>query len=133
MRITELSKRVEVDQVREDLTRVRKDLTTAGRTVWLAGLGALAQVEEEGRELFDDLVERGRKLEVRQFKALDRTVAKSSDTVKEWSDRVQHTVEDGMRGVLHRVGLPSRDDLGRLSTRLDTLSKKVDRLGATRN
>lgn len=112
--------------------KVRKDVTEAGRSIWLAGLGAVAQAGEEGREVFDHLVERGKKAEHRQFQAIDRTVARTSETMKDWSERLQEGLEDGMRGVLQRVGLPTRQDLGRLSTRLDTLTHKVDQLQAER-
>lgn len=113
---------VNVDQLRE-----------TGRNVWLAGLGVFARAEEEGRDLFDHLVERGRKFETRQFKSLDRSVARTSDQLKEWGDRVQGTVQDGLQGFLHRVGLPSRDDLDHLSSRITTLSKKVDQVAAERH
>lgn len=112
--------------------KVRKDLTETGRSIWLAGLGAVAQAGEEGREMFDQLVERGRKTEQRQFQSIDRTVARTSETMRDWSERLQESLEDGMRGVLHRVGLPTRQDLSRLSARLDTLTQKVERLQADR-
>lgn len=108
-------------------------LREAGRNVWLAGLGAFARAEEEGRELFDQLVERGRKVETRQFKTLDRTVARTSDRFKDWGDRVQGSVEEGLQVLLHRVGLPSREDLDHLSARLSTLSRKVDQVSARPN
>lgn len=119
-------------------TETKKDMNfdrfrDAGRNVWLAGLGALARAEEEGREFFDQLVERGRKVESRQFKSLDRTVARTSDQLKEWGDRVQGTVQDSLQGLLHRVGLPSREDLDHLSARLSTLSRKVDQVSARPN
>jgi poly(hydroxyalkanoate) granule-associated protein len=119
-------------------TETRKDLNFerlrgAGRNVWLAGLGAFARAEEEGREFFDQLVERGRKVESRQFKSLDRTVARTSDQFKEWGDRVQDTVQDSLQELLHRVGLPSREDLDHLSARLNALSRKVDQVASPPN
>lgn len=112
--------------------KVRNDVTEAGRSIWLAGLGAFARAEREGREVFDQLVERGRSVETRQFKAIDRTVARTSDHLKEWSDKVQNTVQDGFQGMLHRVGLPSRQDLDHLTARIQTLSKKVDQVSSRR-
>ena len=123
---TETKKHLDKDL---NLERLRE----AGRNVWLAGLGAFARAEEEGRGLFDQLVERGRKVETRQFKTLDRTVSRTSDQLKEWGDRVQGGVEDGLQGLLHRVGLPSREDLDHLSARLNTLSRKVDQVSARPN
>jgi poly(hydroxyalkanoate) granule-associated protein len=111
----------------KNVDQIRHDLTEAGRNVWLASMGAVAQVEKEGRDLFDTLVERGRKVETRQFKALDRTVARTSERVRDLSEKVQERVEVGARGVLHRLGLPTRDDLEALSSRLAALSQKIDR------
>lgn len=113
--------------VNKNVDQFRHDLSEAGRNVLLAGMGAVAQVEKEGRELFDTLVERGRKVEGRQFKALDRTVARTSERMREMSEKVQERMEEGARGVLHRLGLPTRDDLEALSARLAALSQKIDR------
>lgn len=101
-----------------------------GRHVWLAGLGAFARAEEQGKEMFDRLVARGREVETRRFKAIDRTVARTSDQLKDWGDRVQDTMQDSLRGLMHRIGLPSRKDLDHLSARLSALSSKVDRVAS---
>jgi len=108
-----------------------QSIREAGRHIWLAGLGALSRAEEEGRGLFDHWVERGRQVETRQFKNIDRTVSRTSEQLKEWGDRVQGSVQEGLQGLLHRVGLPSQKDLDHLSARLSALSKKVDQV-ATR-
>lgn len=115
-----------------DLNRLRDELTETGRTVWLAGLGAVAQVEQEGRGFFEDLVEKGRKVEKRQFKAIDRTLSETSKRVKDFGDKVQDRVEGGMKDTLHRLGLATGDDLKVLAGRLDNLSQKVDSVAAER-
>lgn len=115
-----------------DFDRIRQDVTDTGRNIWLAGLGAFARAEEGSRNVFDQLVERGRKVETRQFKSIDKTVARTSENLKDFGDRVQGTVQDGVAGVLHRVGLPTRDDLEHLSARLNALSQKVDQVAAKR-
>ncbi len=40
-----------------------EDLKTSLETVWLAGLGALAQAEKQGGKLFKTLVKQGKKYE----------------------------------------------------------------------
>lgn len=120
------------DRVGNDLNKLREDLTETGRALWLAGLGAVAEVEREGRGLFDEMVEKGRKVEKAQFKAIDRTLAETSKRVKTLSDRVQHRVEGGFKDTLHRFGLATGDDLKALAGRLDALSKKVDGVSAGR-
>lgn len=46
-------------ETRNRMEEVGSELRTAGRNLWLAGLGAASSVEENSRKLFDDLVERG--------------------------------------------------------------------------
>jgi len=105
-------------------------LKSAGRSLWLAGLGAVAEVEESGRDLFDHLVERGRPFEVKQRQAFEKAGDKTQETVRELSTLVQDTVEFETKGVLKKLGLLTRDDVKILSARLDTLSRKLDELGA---
>lgn len=109
----------------ERLEALREELTEAGHTLWLAGLGAVKRVEEEGRGLFDSLVERGRKIEKRQFKSIDRTLAETTRRVRDLSGRVQSRVEGGVRDTLHRLGVATRDDLQALAGRLEALDRKV--------
>jgi poly(hydroxyalkanoate) granule-associated protein len=113
----------------ERLEALREELTEAGRSLWLAGLGAMKRVEEEGRGLFDSLVERGRKVEKRQFKVIDRTLASTTRRVRDLSGRVQSRVEVGVRDTLHRLGVATRDDLEVLAGRLEALDQKVARAG----
>jgi poly(hydroxyalkanoate) granule-associated protein len=115
------------------LGALRGELSDAGRTLWLAGLGAMKRVEEEGRGLFDSLVERGRKVEKRQFKTIDRTLAQTTRRVRDLSGRVQSRVEVGVRDTLHRLGVATRDDLQALAGRLEALDRKVAGVSAERS
>jgi len=103
-------------------------LTAAGKSIWLAGLGALAGAGDAGRALFDDLVERGRKLEGRQFRALDRAVARTADRVERAGAGVEERIERQVEKVVHRADLPSRRDLRELSARLDRLAERLEEL-----
>ena len=105
-------------------------LKSAGRNLWLAGLGAVAEVEESGRDLFSHLVERGRPYEEKQRQALEKAGDKTQETVRELSTLVQDTMEFETKGVLKKLGLLTRDDVKILSARLDTLSRKLDELAA---
>jgi poly(hydroxyalkanoate) granule-associated protein len=109
-------------------------LKSAGRSLWLASLGAVAEVEEGGRDLFDHLVERGRPFEKKQRKAFGKAFEKVGDktqeTVRELGTLVQDTVEFETKGVLKKLGMLTRDDVKILSARLDTLARKLDELGA---
>jgi len=109
-------------------------LVSAGHSLWLAGLGAVAGMEETGRDLFDRLVERGRPLEKRQSKTLKKALEKVGDrtqeTVRDLRKLVEDTMEYETKGVLKRLGLLTGDDVKVLAARLDSLSRKIDEISA---
>src|SRR5262245_39782023 len=108
-------------------------LLAAGRSLWLAGLGAAAEVEEEGRELFDRLVKRGRPVEKRRKKAAKAMAERARSTAREFGKLVQDTVAYESRGLLKRLNVMTLEDVKILSARLETLSKKIDEYAARRD
>ncbi|HYO14669.1 MAG TPA: phasin family protein [Thermoanaerobaculia bacterium] len=101
-------------------------LLNAGRNLWLAGLGAVAGVEEGSRELFDRLIERGRPVEERQKKVVNEVADRTNRTVAELKKLLQDQVAWESRGVLKKLNLMTVEDVKILSARLDTLSRKLD-------
>lgn len=112
-------------------------LLAAGRSLWLAGLGAVAEVEEGGRDLFGRLVERGRplgqRLGQRQKKAAEAVADRAQRTAREMGKLLQDTVEYESRGMLKRLNVMTREDVKVLSARLETLSKEIDEYAARRD
>ncbi|HEX9941004.1 MAG TPA: phasin family protein [Thermoanaerobaculia bacterium] len=107
-------------------------LFAAGRSLWLAGLGVMAEVEEESRELFSRLVERGRPVDERQKKAAEAVAGRATRTAREFGKLLQDTVEYESRGMLERLNVMTREDVKVLSARLETLSRKIDEYAARR-
>lgn len=101
-------------------------LRTAGRNLWLAGLGAVAEVEDGGRELFDRLVERGVPVEGKQKKLAETVTERANKAVRSVGKLVEETVEFEGRGMLKRLNLMTREDVKILSARLETLSRKIN-------
>ena len=104
----------------------------AGRTIWLAGLGALGQAGRGGRALFDELVDRGRRVESGQFRALDRAVSRAAEGAERLGEEVRRRWDGGVETLLHHANLPSRDDLADLASRLDRLSERIEHLSGRR-
>ena len=122
-------------QTPEDFDRARRELREAGRNLWLAGLGAVAEVEEGSRDwhqLFDRLVERGRPVDERQRKAFEEIGDRTAETVREMGKLFQDTVDYETRNVLKRLRVMTREDVTVLSARIDTLAKKIDELAVSR-
>lgn len=116
------------------------------REVWMAGIGALSSVEEAGQALFDELVKKGEAWERDSRQKLvgakaqaEKTAGKAKGVAQEMSRKpgelaaatetqIQRVVEDTVEGVLHRIGVPTHDEVQALVRHVDTLAEKVDTL-----
>ena len=120
-------------QTDEGFDKARRELRDAGRALWLAGLGVVAEVEEGSERLdhwFDRLVERGRPVDERQRKALEEVGERTGVTVREMKKLFEDTVQYESKSLLERLGLMTRDDVKVLAARIDTLAARVDELAA---
>lgn len=114
-------------------SNIGHDLRTAGRNLWLAGLGAVARTvdaDRASRVQFDRLVEKGRPVEERGRETVDGWRERTGETVREFGQLVRDTVEYESKGLLKRFGIATRDDFKVLSNRLDVLARNVDELVA---
>jgi poly(hydroxyalkanoate) granule-associated protein len=115
--------------------KLQDDLKDSAHKIWLAGLGALAAAEEEGVKVFNRLVDRGRDVESRgkgevkeqvdraksQF---DQAKAKAETTFESWSGKV----DEAVTSALHRLGVPTREEIRTLTQRVEELNAKVEML-----
>jgi poly(hydroxyalkanoate) granule-associated protein len=104
----------------------------AGRSLWLAGVGAVAEVSEGGVEMFDRLVERGKPLEEKQKKVVAAVAERAGKISREAGRLVQDTVELESRGLLKKMNVMTREDVKVLNARISTLTTKIDEVVARR-
>jgi poly(hydroxyalkanoate) granule-associated protein len=104
----------------------------AGRSLWLAGVGAVAEVSEGGVEMFDRLVERGKPLEEKQKKVVAAVTERAGKISREAGRLVQDTVEFESRGLLKKMNVMTREDVKVLNARISTLTTKIDEVVARR-
>lgn len=104
----------------------------AGRNLWLAGVGAVAEVSEGSVEMFDRLVERGKPLEEKQKKMVAAVTERAGKISREAGRLVQDTVEFESRGLLKKMNVMTREDVKVLNARIGTLTSKVDEVVARR-
>ncbi|PSQ97487.1 MAG: protein PhaF [Bacteroidetes bacterium SW_9_63_38] len=114
---------------------LQNELSKRGREVWLAGLGALATVEEEGTKLFGGLVDRGKQFEQERREDLKEATQKARkqgdqalSQFEEASEETQSLLLGTVHSALERFGVPTQNEIDRLSTKVDALSKQVDAL-----
>jgi poly(hydroxyalkanoate) granule-associated protein len=118
---------------------LQDELKDTAHRIWLAGLGALAAAEEEGSKLFSRLVDRGRDVESRGKVEVDKVVdraknrvdevvgqarTKAGSTWEEWGGKL----DDTLTAALHRLGVPTREEIQRLTKRVEELNSKVELL-----
>jgi len=113
----------------------QEELKDSVHRIWLAGLGALAAAEEEGSKLFSKLVDRGRdveskgKVEVDKVgdkvrTEVDKAKAKAESAFENWGEKF----DEKLTSALHRLGVPTRDEIHNLTKRVEELNHKVEHL-----
>lgn len=121
-------------------------LAEGAREVWMAGIGALSSVEEAGSDLFAQLVRKGEAWERESRKRLAeaqqsvsaavggarQTAEDLAEMPAELSGRleagVRGALEESIEGVLHRLNVPTREEVRELTRRVERLAGKVDAL-----
>src|SRR5262249_7055864 len=115
--------------------KLQDELMESAHRIWLAGLGALAAAEEEGSKVFNRLVERGKDVETRgkagaadakeQAKSMFEDV--KTQAANAWSG-FGDKVDDTVTAALHRLGVPTRDEIHNLTQKIEELNAKVEQL-----
>ena len=105
------------------------NIVGAAPEIWLAGLAAFAQMQQEGGKFFIGLVNRGKKVEDR-VKALaeGRLEQVISTSTGAW-DSLEKVMEKQVAQVLKQVGMPSNSEFQTLAERVDALEARAEGLG----
>jgi poly(hydroxyalkanoate) granule-associated protein len=110
---------------------LQNDIMESAHKVWLAGLGAVAMAEEEGGKFFSNLLEKGQKLEGKSREKVEKakgTVAGMKTVAESYWDTLGRTVDDQMTAVIHRIGVPTKDEIEELTKKVENLTVAVDNL-----
>jgi poly(hydroxyalkanoate) granule-associated protein len=111
--------------------KVQHEIVDNAHQIWLAGLGAVATAQEEGGKLFKNLVEKGEDFEkagkdrVEQAKGAVTGVKVVAESYWETFER---TLDDKVTAVIHRIGVPTKDEIDTLTERVETLTAAIEKL-----
>jgi poly(hydroxyalkanoate) granule-associated protein len=121
--------------------RLQKTLSESAQQIWLAGVGAFGRAQAEGTRLFEGLVKEGLNIEksARQFAggsaevvrdAVEARVGQARERATDTWDRLEKVFEDRVQRALVKLGVPGRDDIKDLSSRVDALTAELRRQNA---
>lgn len=128
-----------------DVSNLPEEVSSRTREIWLAGLGALSRLEEEGDKVFRTLVERGEDYEQKRRTQIETQIEDATSTLQEQQESltegvtrriddattsVEKAVSSTFSGTLNRIGVPTRGEVQDLSSKVGTLSSKLDALSA---
>ncbi len=111
---------------------VQTEVMDSAHKVFLAGLGAVTVAGEESGKMWTELVEKGKTYEPgnAQLAKLAGSVKNASDKAVDAVKKVNANVQGQVSAALHRIGVPTVDEIVTLTQRVETLSAGVDKLKA---
>ena len=138
-----LKKRTPAEAAVQQAQGVSKTVMDSAQQIWLAGLGAFAKAQQEGGKLFESLVKEGAALDAKTRKFTDAKVSEARGSVEstlgqvrersqETWDKLEKVFEDRVSRSLGRLGIPGRDEIKTLTSRVEELSREVRKLGEKR-
>ena len=111
--------------------KVYDEVFDSAHKIWLAGLGALAMAEQEGTKVFHNLVEAGEEFEARgkkRFTLVKGKVQEAREVAEKEIGKLGETLDDKVANAVQKLGVPSRDEIQRLTKRVEELTVKVDKI-----
>ncbi len=108
----------------------------SAQQIWLAGMGAFAKAQAEGRQVFDALVKEGAALQKKTQSVAEEKYGDVSSKMtsmaedvtakagKQW-DKLESIFEERTAKAMKKLGVPSSKDVEALMARIDALSAQV--------
>jgi poly(hydroxyalkanoate) granule-associated protein len=136
-----LKNRATAEAAAQQARGVSKTVMDSAQQIWLAGLGAFVKAQAEGGKLFESLVKEGAALDAKTRKFTDAKVAEARGNVEstlgqvrersqETWDKLEKVFEDRVSRALGRLGVPGRDEIRTLTSRVEELSREVRKSNA---
>ena len=112
-------------------------IKASAKEIWLAGMGAFAKAQAEGKQVFEALVKEGNSLQKKtqgvaeeKFGEVTSKMTSMADEVtskanQHW-DKLESIFEERTARALKKLGVPTARDVQALAERIDALSAKVE-------
>jgi poly(hydroxyalkanoate) granule-associated protein len=108
---------------------VPHELVDAAQKMWLAGLGVVTLAQEEGGKLFDTLIDAGKQVE-KAMPSPSAALKGASESAEQVWAKFQELIDAQITAALHRLGVPTKDEIDRLTHRIEQLTESIEALRA---
>lgn len=130
--MTEKKSPITDNQVTQLAEQMAEKVKESANQIWLAGLGAYSKAEEGSNKLFEALVQDGEKLEAKTRALVDKPLNVAKETVESvraratgsW-EKVEKAFDLRVSKALHRLNIPTRNDVDTLFARVDELTEQL--------
>ena len=123
----------------EQTNNLSQAIRDSPRQIWLAGLGAFAKAQHEGKKVFETLVKQGENVEAKTRSAAvgaaDAARGAAQAKAKEMQamagetwDKLEQVFENRVARALGRLGVYATSDVEKLTERVDELAAAVNAL-----
>jgi poly(hydroxyalkanoate) granule-associated protein len=110
---------------------IQHDVAENAHQIWLAGLGAVAMAQEGSGKLFKNLVEKGEGFEKVGKDKVDQAKGAVSGVkvvAESYWETFERTLDDKVTAVIHRIGVPTKDEIDTLTERVEALTAAIEKL-----
>ena len=110
----------------------------SAQQIWLAGMGAFAKAQAEGKQVFDALVKEGANLQKKTQSVAEERLGEVTSKMtsmaddinakagKQW-DKLESIFEERTAKAMKKLGVPSAKDVEALKARIEELSAQLAR------
>ena len=120
--------------------QMSKSIVDSAQQIWMAGMGAFNRAQGEGSKLFEALVKEGMNIEQHTRKlaggkveavrdAVETRVGVARERATDTWDRLEKVFEERVQRALNRLGVPIREDLSDLTSRVNNLTDLLRKQG----
>jgi len=104
----------------------------SAQVIWKANMNAFTTTRDELGKVVGLALKASEKLSRRSRARTEEVVESLSDVANERVTEVEKRFQKGVNKVIHDIGLPTADEVEKLSRKVDRLSKEVQLKGAAK-
>ena len=120
-----------------DPNHLSDQMKESAQQIWLAGLGAFAKNQEEGKKVFDKLVEDGMNLQKKTQSTLNTKVHEATEKISEMASSftkqapntwapLEDIFQNRVAKANEKLGMPSQEAFEALTARVTQLEKMLN-------